>query len=436
LQKALELRRRLLGPDHPDVAQSLLDHSYNAFEKGNLVAAEVEARQALAICQKGNVKHEKTLSAFGLLVFFLVERRKAVEAQAVADQALAFARDAGYAENPEVAKILHDLVALRIRAGDLAGAEQLAIKAVAMHRRVNGNDHPETGWALLNRGDAFAAQGKHAEAETSFREALTIFRKHYVESHKSILFTSEALQRVLTNRNDKAGLVSFRADKVARLSKALELQEGNWSLRIHLGNVLRDAGDLDRALAQFSEVITRDPKRVDAWIARGDCYVRRGEFAKAAEDYSAAIKLKSDAWEAWSGRAFFHFNRQQWDRAISDYSKAIDLDPPVRTNWWHRGHAYLQLAQWDKAAADFGKVVDQWPDGSEGWYWRGVAFAQLNQPDKAIANLRQAIAIGFNDLEHMKNNPKLAPLRSREDFGKLMNELERKQKLQSKQSGP
>src|SRR5207249_9758127 len=45
---------------------------------------------------------------------------------------------------------------------------------------------------------------------------------------------------------------------------------------------------------------------------------------------------------------------------------------------------------------------------------------QLNQPDKALADLRQAIAKGFNNVEQMKNDPKLAPLRTREDFGKLL----------------
>jgi hypothetical protein len=63
---------------------------------------------------------------------------------------------------------------------------------------------------------------------------------------------------------------------------------------------------------------------------------------------------------------------------------------------------------------------------------RAIAFAQLKQPDKAIADLRQAIAKGFNNLAALKNEPKLAPLRSREDFGKLLEELERKQKTKSK----
>jgi superkiller protein 3 len=62
---------------------------------------------------------------------------------------------------------------------------------------------------------------------------------------------------------------------------------------------------------------------------------------------------------------------------------------------------------------------------------RAVAFAQLKQPDKALADLRQAIAKGFNNVEQLKNDPKLAPLRTREDFGKLLEELQGKEKLRN-----
>ena len=120
LRRALDLRRAVLGPDHPEVAQTLLDHSFCAFQMRELTAAEAEAREALALCQKANVKPEKTLTAFGLIAFFLAEHGKHVESRAVAEQALAFARDAGCAEHPEVAKILHNQVQVRILAGDYA----------------------------------------------------------------------------------------------------------------------------------------------------------------------------------------------------------------------------------------------------------------------------------------------------------------------------
>jgi hypothetical protein len=44
--------------------------------------------------------------------------------------------------------------------------------------------------------------------------------------------------------------------------------------------------------------------------------------------------------------------------------------------------------------------------------------------DRAVALLRQAVAAGWKDAAHMKKDQDLAPLRDREDFQKLLAELE------------
>jgi hypothetical protein len=48
--------------------------------------------------------------------------------------------------------------------------------------------------------------------------------------------------------------------------------------------------------------------------------------------------------------------------------------------------------------------------------------------DRALALLRQAVARGYKDAAHMKQNPNLQPLRAREEFKTLLAELEDKAK--------
>ena len=59
---------------------------------------------------------------------------------------------------------------------------------------------------------------------------------------------------------------------------------------------------------------------------------------------------------------------------------------------------------------------------------RGLAYAQLNQPDTALADLRQAIAKGYSDVEQMKNEPNLDPLRANDEFTKLLAAMEAERK--------
>jgi WD40 repeat protein len=206
--------------------------------------------------------------------------------------------------------------------------------------------------------------------------------------------------------------------------------------------LLRAADDRE-ALASKTELNPDDPDDPDsasALINEGDRLRTSGRLDDAAIVYSKAETRLSELVAVFPnepdyrdkqarlhhGQAFVHFHRQQWHEAIADFSKAIELAPQAHTNWWHRGHSYFALKQWDKAAADFGYVIEHWPDGPDGRYLRAVALAQMNEPAKALADLRQAIALGFNNVEQMKNDPKFDPLRTREDFGELLRALDAK----------
>ena len=53
------------------------------------------------------------------------------------------------------------------------------------------------------------------------------------------------------------------------------------------GAAAAQAGDHDKAIADFSEAIRLDPKRADAYYGRGTAYGHKGEYDKAIADYHA-----------------------------------------------------------------------------------------------------------------------------------------------------
>ncbi len=266
-------------------------------------------------------------------------------------------------------------------------------EAAALMDLPDPGERPEQAWRYSQTGTDLEKQGQKDKAMEAYGKAIDFYEKLRVDFPTVPVYRTKLVD--LLNKTGRG----------------------------------KDVETVDReAISRLEKLAAAHPKMILYRQVMGDIYRQLGEWDKAAAEYTKAIELKQDAWEVWSGRAFVHFSRQQWDKAIVDYSKAIDVAPHVHTNWWHRGHAYLQVAQWDKAAADFGKVVEGWPDEPEAWYVRAVAFAQLKQPDKALADLRQAIAKGLNNVEKLKNEPKLAPLRSHDDFKKLLDELEQKEK--------
>jgi len=153
----------------------------------------------------------------------------------------------------------------------------------------------------------------------------------------------------------------------------------------------------------------------------------------AFEDFSQAIKLDPKKGDVWSVRASARFHRQQWEGAIEDFSNAVALAPEVHANWYHRGLARMELGEWDNAVEDFTKIVEGWPAQPGGWYLRGAALAQAGHPDRAMADLRRAVAAGYDDVAQWKDDSKLEPLRSRNDFIELSAQVDSQRKQTQRQ---
>jgi serine/threonine protein kinase/tetratricopeptide (TPR) repeat protein len=151
LHYALETRLRLFGPDNADVAQSHLDWAWNLFEGGDSTGAEASARTALAIHKKLQNRSEALVTSLVALHHFLDTQRKFSEGDEVAEQILAIARQQPE-RFPELASVLHHYADSALSQGDKVKAERLAREAVALHRKVHGDSHPETGWGLFVLG--------------------------------------------------------------------------------------------------------------------------------------------------------------------------------------------------------------------------------------------------------------------------------------------
>ena len=120
-----------------------------------------------------------------ILQHILISAGRDEDAERVTQEALDVARQSGQ-EFPDQANLLHRYADMKIRQGHFAEAEQLARQAVDMHRRLHGDQHPETAWGLKTLAKALRAQQKLAEAEAAVREALAIFRHQFPEDHPNI----------------------------------------------------------------------------------------------------------------------------------------------------------------------------------------------------------------------------------------------------------
>jgi tetratricopeptide (TPR) repeat protein len=184
LEKALAMRRKVLGEDHPDTATSYNNLAYDLDAQGKYAEAQPLFEKALAINKKAlGESHPDTAAFYNNLASNLRAQGKSAEAQPLHEKALAIRRKALGEDHSDTAASYNSL-ALDLHAQGMYGeAQPLFEKALAIRRKALGEDHPATALSYNNLAYNLDAQGKHRESQRLYEKALALRRKVLGEDH-------------------------------------------------------------------------------------------------------------------------------------------------------------------------------------------------------------------------------------------------------------
>ncbi len=121
---------------------------------------------------------------------------------------------------------------------------------------------------------------------------------------------------------------------------------------------LSQEGRLDKAVADFNEVIRLDPQFGEAYRERGHTLCLKGDLDKAMADLNKAIELVPEDYEALFCRGYACGLKGDLDKALADYDQAIKLDSAFAEAHFNRALVYWwPRTNPDKALADYREVI-------------------------------------------------------------------------------
>jgi len=97
------------------------------------------------------------------------------------------------------------------------------------------------------------------------------------------------------------------------------------------GGTHLDKGNLDQAIADYTEAIQLKPDFFVAYLNRGTAQRRKGEVDLAIADYTKAIQLKADLYDAFTLRGICYGKKSRYEEAIADFTKALEKKPHYLT---------------------------------------------------------------------------------------------------------
>jgi tetratricopeptide (TPR) repeat protein len=257
-RKALALREKLYGKEHPDVANSLHNISGALGSLGRLTEAETYCRQALAMRQKllgpTNLAVAQSLWYLGGM---LIEQKRYAEAETNLNRSLALRKKLQGEEDLEFAESLTWLGNALFNQGRLAESEAAARQALAIHVKQHAYEHPGVIEILGQLGWNLRAQGKLGEAEASFRKAVDLGRRVLEPGHPDIRHPLMGLADSLSEQGKFAEAEGYHREALT-ITKKLpgEHHKDLTPLYDGLGWVLREQGKSAEAEVILREVVT------------------------------------------------------------------------------------------------------------------------------------------------------------------------------------
>ncbi|MCX4240885.1 serine/threonine-protein kinase [Paraliomyxa miuraensis] len=248
-ERALAIRERLLGPNHPAVAASLKNLANVHLNAGTYGQAEQLSARALAIYEQ-ELGPEHPAVAFALLELARVHSSNGAYAKALPllERSLAIVEPALGPEHPHVGAVLNNIARTHTALGRYDEATQLQQRALAIFERSQGPQHPNVASSLTDLAQAHMAVGAHDRAGPLHERALAIFEKAYGPVHADVARSLAYLAAVelASGRYERAVPLYERSIDVFEQSLGPDSPDLATCLG-HLGNAHMTAGAHDRA---------------------------------------------------------------------------------------------------------------------------------------------------------------------------------------------
>ena len=248
-RRALEGRERVLGADHPDTLTSVNNMALLMSHQGDDSAAEPLLRRALEGSERTlGLDHRDTIISVNNLANLLDRKGERKEAEDLYRRAMAAAYRVLGPEHPTTALTESNLAILLSSKGEETEAEQLYRRALNARERMLGPDHPDTIASVINLATLLVTKGDDPAAESLLRKLMEGYERTLGTEHEKTLSTVINLAKLLLRigKDSEAHSLYYRAiEGYERFAEKDDLT--TLGMLLQFGPTLREAGKLDEA---------------------------------------------------------------------------------------------------------------------------------------------------------------------------------------------
>ena len=333
-QQALEIRKDVLGEQHPSYTTSLNNLAYLYDSMGDYARAEPLYQQALKIRKEVlGEQHPDYATSLNNLAGLYETMADYARAEPLYKQAMEIRKEVLGEQHPDYATSLNNLAYLYDSMADYARAEPLYREAMEIIKEVLGKKHPDYATSLNNLGYMYKSMGDYARAEPLYRQALEIRKEVLGEQHTGYAGSLNNLATLYHNIGDYARAEPLLREASEIWKELLGEKHPTYATNLNnLATLYHNIGDHARAEPLYRETLE----------------IRKGALGEQHPDYAASL----------NGVAGLYYSMADYARAEPLYRQSLEIikevlgkkHPDYATSLNNLGYMYKSMGDYARAA--------------------------------------------------------------------------------------
>jgi serine/threonine protein kinase len=435
-EETLRLKKAKLGPDHPETLASMHNLADSYAVAGRTQEALKLNEETLQLCTaKLGPHHAGTLQSMCNLANSYETAGRTQEALKLREETLQLCKAKLGPEHPVTLTSMHNLAISCETAGRTQEALELTEETLQLRKAKLGPSHPDTLRTMNNLAASYAAVGRAQEALKLKEETLQLCKAKLGPDHPDTLVFMNNLAGAYITAGEPAKALAILQNTLALREQRAKAEPGTSLAQSFLAWTHGQIGEAEQARLEYAAAVQAYVRSVQMFEKLDQAGALRHPFRGWMSDYRQRLALCSKAEQAVKDLDFalkqpaeqvpglldlrvrFLLKEQKLPAAVESAAKMKELAGDKAAQLYDAVCAYALCA------GEPGRV-------SAGSKLRGADAAPLAKKcaEEAMALLKQAVAKGYKDAAHMKQDIDLDALRDREDFKKLVTELEAKAK--------
>ena len=163
--------------------------------------------------------------------------------------------------------------------------------------------------------------------------------------------------------------------------------------QLERARALHQQGQLEAAIALYSEILATDPGSVEAHYRRANVLKDQGALEAAEAGYDQAIALRPNYAYAFCNRAVVLGQMRKFPEALASYDRAIEIDPTDALAHYNRGLLLNGIGQGDAALTSFDNAIARSADYVPAHFARAALLQARGQWTASLASYDRTVAL-------------------------------------------